>query len=71
MPILSSTGAVLGTIGTYFRELREPTERERQVVEVLCRTAALAIERRASEDAASRSRDRMELVVRSAEVGVW
>jgi signal transduction histidine kinase/PAS domain-containing protein len=71
MPILSSQGKVLGTIGTYFRERREPTDRERQVVEVLCRTASLAIERRAAEAAAVRSGDRMELVVRSAEVGVW
>jgi signal transduction histidine kinase/PAS domain-containing protein len=71
MPILSSQGKVLGTIGTYFRERREPTDRERQVVEVLCRTASLAIERRAAESAAERSGDRMELVVRSAEVGVW
>src|SRR6185369_6061312 len=47
MPIMSSKGQVLGTIGTYFRERREP------------------------EDAAQRSGDRMELVVRSARVGVW
>jgi signal transduction histidine kinase/PAS domain-containing protein len=71
MPIMSSQGKVLGTIGTYFRERREPTNRERQVVEVLCRTASLAIERRSAEAAAARSGDRMELVVRSAEVGVW
>jgi len=71
MPIMSSQGKVLGTIGTYFRERREPTARERQVVEVLCRTASLAIERRAAEDAARRSGDRMELVVSSAQVGVW
>jgi signal transduction histidine kinase/PAS domain-containing protein len=71
MPILSSQGKVLGTIGTYFRERREPTERERQVVEVLCRTASLAIERRAAESAAEQSGDRMELVLRSSEVGVW
>jgi signal transduction histidine kinase/PAS domain-containing protein len=71
MPIVSSKGKVLGTIGTYFRERREPTDRERQVVEVLSRTAGLAIERRIAEAAAVRSGDRMELVVRSAEVGVW
>jgi len=71
MPILSSTGKVLGTIGTYFRERREPTARERQIVAVLCKTAALAIERRASEETARENRDRMELVVRGARVGVW
>jgi signal transduction histidine kinase/PAS domain-containing protein len=71
MPIMSSNGRVLGTIRTYFREPREPAERERQVVELLCRTAALAIERRSAEEAARSSGARMELVVRGAEVGVW
>ncbi len=71
MPVMSSNGRVLGTIGTYFREARTPTERERQVVELLCRTAALAIERRVAEEAARSSGARMELVVRGADVGVW
>lgn len=48
-PIISRDGRVLGTFGTYFRERRRPTERERAVVEVLVRTAALAIERDAAE----------------------
>jgi GAF domain-containing protein len=48
MPIKASNGRELGTLATYFREAREPTEHERQVVELLCRTAALAIERRAA-----------------------
>ena len=62
MPIMSSTGKVLGTIGTYFRERREPTSRERQVVEVLCRTAASRSSVAPAEEAAARSGDRMELV---------
>jgi PAS domain S-box-containing protein len=45
MPIRSSTGTVLGTFGTYFLEPREPSLQERRLVEVLARTAALAIER--------------------------
>lgn len=71
MPILSSKGTVLGTIGTYFRDTREPTHREKQVVEGLCRTAALAIERRAAEETARQSRERSDLVVRAAQVGLW
>lgn len=51
MPIVGSGGNVLGTFGTYFYEARKPTRRERRIVEGLCRTAALAIERRRSEDA--------------------
>jgi signal transduction histidine kinase len=45
MPILSRDGRVLGTFGTYFKEVRGPTSTERAVVEVLARTAAIAIER--------------------------
>jgi PAS domain S-box-containing protein len=45
MPILSSTGRVLGTFGTYFSNKREPLPQERGLVEVMARTAALAIER--------------------------
>ena len=44
MPIVSSTGSVLGTLGTYFMEVREPFATERQLAEVLAHTAALAIE---------------------------
>ena len=43
-PILGSEGEVLGTFGTYFRERRGPTMREKQAVGMLARTAALAIE---------------------------
>ena len=50
MPILSSTGAVLGTFGTYFLTPSEPTPREQQLVGVLSRTAALAIERRRDDE---------------------
>jgi len=44
-PILASSGAVLGAFGTSFTEHREPVPRERRLVEVLARAAALAIER--------------------------
>ncbi|QSX77840.1 GAF domain-containing protein [Agrilutibacter solisilvae] len=56
MPIFSSTGRVLGTFGTYFGQVREPTEAERQLVGVLAQTAALAIERQQA-DAALRASD--------------
>jgi signal transduction histidine kinase len=51
MPIRARDGSVLGTFGTYFREVREPTLDERAVVEVLVRTAAIAIERHQAEAA--------------------
>ena len=40
MPIKGRDGRVLGTFGTYFRERREPTESEREVIGVLASTAA-------------------------------
>jgi len=45
MPIKSVSGRVLGTFGTYFRDIREPSSKERKVVETLVPLAALAIEK--------------------------
>ena len=50
-PIIDRHGRVLGTFGTYFREIREPSPAERQVVEILSHTAALAIERTRFDEA--------------------
>src|SRR5690606_9420956 len=51
MPIHASDGKVLGTIGTYFRECRGPDVAEQQLVEVLARTASLAITRHRADAA--------------------
>lgn len=51
MPIKSSSGGVLGTFGTYYRECRQPTARERELVGALARSAAIAIEHRQTETA--------------------
>lgn len=48
MPIRSSGGTVLGTFGTYFRSCRPPTALEREIVGVMAKTAAVAIEQRAT-----------------------
>jgi PAS domain S-box-containing protein len=48
-PILSSQGETLGTLGIYFLEKRTPSDRARQVVDLLARTAGIAIERHRSE----------------------
>ena len=50
-PIRARDGSVIGTFGTYFRDVREPTPTEREVVAVLSHTAAIAIERERSETA--------------------
>jgi hypothetical protein len=40
MPIKTIEGKVIGTFGTYFREQREPTEKEIQRIKKLADTAA-------------------------------
>lgn len=64
MPITASDGRVLGTFGTYFREKREATEFERQTVEILARTAALAIERKRAEEVLRKYQNELEEKVR-------
>ena len=43
MPIKSASGCVLGTFGTYYRDVREPTARERAAVSRLAAMAAHAL----------------------------
>lgn len=45
MPIKSTDGKVLGTLGTYFRERRSPTQEEINSVEVLASAASLVLTR--------------------------
>ena len=66
MPIFSAAGAVLGTFGTYFTEEREPLPAERKLVEVLSRTAALAIERQRSDEALKHSEARYRAMVEAS-----
>jgi PAS domain S-box-containing protein len=58
-PIRARDGHVLGTFGTYFRSCRGPTASEREAVEILSRTAALAIERARADEALRDSERRM------------
>jgi hypothetical protein len=44
MPIKSSEGTVLGTFGTYYREVRVPTARERHGVKFLANVVAMVLE---------------------------
>jgi GAF domain-containing protein len=54
MPIKDRGGRVLGTLGTYYREKREPTSAERSAVERLAAMAAAAIERSIPPDGNAR-----------------
>ena len=62
-PIFARDGRVLGTFGTYFRECRGPSVLERQAVEILSRTAALAIERARADEALSESERRLQTLL--------
>jgi len=44
MPIKSSDGTVLGTFGTYYREIRVPTTKEQHGVKFLANAAAMVLE---------------------------
>lgn len=70
MPIFARDGRVLGTFGTYFRERREPEPLERQVVEVLARTAALAIERGLAERRLAQSEARLRAIFEASRDGI-
>lgn len=70
MPIKARDGRVLGTFGTYFRECREPTALESQVVEILARTAALAIEGKRSEAALRESEEWLRAIFEASRDGI-
>jgi PAS domain S-box-containing protein len=58
-PILATDGALVGTMAIYHDEPAEPVAEERKVVELLSRTAAVAIER--DRDVRTRERQLSEL----------
>lgn len=65
LPIMAADERVLGTFGTYFREKRGPTKLERQTVEILAKTAALAIERKQAEEALRDAHERVTNIFES------
>lgn len=69
-PIVAADKRVLGTFGTYFREKREPTMLERQTVEILARTAALAIERKRAEEELNSSEERLRTIFEASRDGI-
>jgi PAS domain S-box-containing protein len=60
-PILASDGTVLGSLAMYFREPREPTERDLCVLTTAAHLAGIAMERARIEE----SRDRSEQTTRA------
>ncbi len=53
-PILARSGRVLGTFAIYYREPRAPNGHHFQIIQLVTRTAALAIERKQAEEERAR-----------------
>lgn len=70
VPILARDGRVLGTFGTYFRDCRTPKRLERQAVEILARTAALAIERNLAEQRLMQSEEQLRAIFEASRDGI-
>lgn len=70
MPITARDGRVLGTFGTYFRERRGPEAMERQTVEILAHTAALAVERGLAEQRLTRSEEQLRAIFEASRDGI-
>lgn len=70
-PVVSGSGKTLATFGTYFREKRGPSPTERQLIAVLAPTAALAIERKQTEEAREQQQRVLHCVIEAADMGTW
>ncbi len=67
-PILSSGGAVLGTVALYYPRVHHPDPLELRLVEIITRTAGIAIERRRGEEGLRTHSDRLRLLWEAASV---
>lgn len=64
MPIEASDGRLLGTFANYYREPREPTERDLELISMAARTTAIAVERHLNDVERERAEEQRMLVVR-------
>jgi PAS domain S-box-containing protein len=71
VPILSTSGLVLGTFANYYREAREPSSEDRRIVEIASHLAGIAIERSRNLDALAQSTRLLQQVLETLPVGVW
>ena len=70
-PLLSATGAVLGTLALYFRSARRPIDEELRLVERAGHLAALAIERDRAGTAIARSEAQRRAMLANIPDVVW
>jgi PAS domain S-box-containing protein len=69
-PILSSAAEALGTLAMYYRHPRRPTPRDQRTVDIVTRTAAIAIEHSRAEQALRESEERFRGTFENAAVGI-
>lgn len=67
-PVFSSERKVLGTFTVYYREPHHPTSRESRLVELVTRTAGIAIESQRAEGTLRRQNERLRLLWEAAEI---
>jgi PAS domain S-box-containing protein len=65
-PIFATDSTVLGTFAMYYREPREPSEHDLQLVETATQIAGIAIERARSEEALRKSETRYRALFENA-----
>ena len=70
-PIVSPSGAILGTFAMYYPQPRMPGDTDLALVQVATRTAMLAIERRRSEEALRRRSSQFQTVLDQAPLGMY
>ena len=64
MPIRAADGRLLGTFANYYRQPKEPTERDLETIGMVTRTTAIAIERSIHEQARERAEAQRGLLLR-------
>ncbi|MEX3690587.1 ATP-binding protein [Paraburkholderia sp. BR14263] len=69
-PLHARSGAMVGTISTYWYETREPSEHEFQTFDVLARQAADMIEREQAREAQRASEKRLLTIIEQLPAGV-
>jgi PAS domain S-box-containing protein len=67
-PIFSSGGSVLGTLALYYPGIHQPDAIEQRLVEVITRTAGIAIERKRDEEGLRTHSERLRLLWETAAV---
>ncbi|HWK63675.1 MAG TPA: PAS domain S-box protein [Rhizobiaceae bacterium] len=70
-PIIGADGRLLGTFGNYYREPRTPTSNDLEVIALVTRTAAAAIERHVFDEALQESEERFRTLVELSPQMVW